>query len=1089
MPYFPYQTQNRVENIKKKFENASNSDEDKEKSPSNGKTVTLPSNTKLLQELKALNIGDKYNSSNHDTLETDSNFEKTETIKSEGKVLVRRSPAFRREKLMSSKSVTNVKQSPPNDFQLPKNLIAFKNDKIGIKTEPADRSNIKQFKRCNTDINLLRNSAFKKFEDNNANNDKVNTVKSTLISRQTNLLAQNQNKFNKNEVNDKILAQYSVVNKRSPKKHEGMLECKESKESELKWTDSIKLALSSPLPKGPPPKKPPRTFLHTQNSQSQNVNQSPNEIKLSKPSDDSPKLKLKLEKLEKIVRTHDIRSHNTVPRQNFKDELERKLNKMPETKEHRLLPNSPCDKENNQTIQSCLQSLNCTSSKGCVNSNVYEKLLEKQSEFFVNMNDLTCDTSNDVDRNFHFNVTKKNSENVASKCSAEPIYDLPYHHKGKNFKTFGKGDEDEKSNFKNKKSDSQLHYMCTDLVKTTAQNGSKFSQMGTIMNDSLESTQKTESKRVGPCGNALNRNISQDMLENINQFESDCENCDRPGNLKINKDDFKIIMNQAFGSPIMKTGRSQSNASSTASDSDSPSIPTTPEESNAPLVETCTHIIGRAYSDEKIDKVPKSIKDETLSQLTAKRKRYVKRVSSKLSSLSLLHFKQVNKNNYNHLFEYCLLVGLTLGESKHYVPYIKSIFPAHVKPEPNIESLCFPDASDWPPSSENQRPDEQYYSLVVTNENGDRKFGYCRRVLPEGGHFCLPLVYCIISQHRANGFYYKVLEELESRHGSPGLEDFIKQLYECEFPGLGQSLKLSKILEEATRTSPQKNQDTLPSTLVRRPYDIRLEEQDLTQLLEHLEVPVFLKVFSSLLLERKVLLISNSLRKLSSCIEALQSILVPFSWQHAYIPVLPSNLVEMCDAPTPYVIGLLKPKNGVDPLKNTNFEEGIIVDLEGSRIVKCCGDEGSILPPRFTKALKTALNLATSATEHSDSNRNVLISEAFIRFFVEVCGSYSNFLVLQPDGKKEFEKEKFMKSVTSPTTQSFLEWFSETAMFHAFIQERVQFDVQDLFRRRAMEHSDEMEKNTALLLKNYKAINRKVKTLGDRIKDLTSFSK
>ena len=40
-----------------------------------------------------------------------------------------------------------------------------------------------------------------------------------------------------------------------------------------------------------------------------------------------------------------------------------------------------------------------------------------------------------------------------------------------------------------------------------------------------------------------------------------------------------------------------------------------------------------------------------------------------------------------------------------------------------------------------------------------------------------------------------------------------------------------------------------------------------------------------------------------------------------------------------------------------------------------------------------------------------------------------------------------------------------------------------------MEHSDEMEKNTALLLKNYKAINKKVRTLGDRLKDLTSFSK
>lgn len=414
MPYFPYQTQNRVENIKKKFENATNIDEDREKSPTTGKTVTLPSNARLLQELKTLNIRDKFNSSCHDNSETDSNFEKTETIKSEGKVLIRRSPAFRREKLISSKSITNIRQSPEtctSDFDVPKIVTPAKNDKasksIDIKNDLADRSNSKQFKRCNTDINLWRKVEVKKLQENNVNSDRINTVKSTLISRQTNLLAQNQNKFNGAEVKEKILPQYSVVNKRSPKKHEETAECKESKESELKWTDSIKLALSSPLPKGPPPKKPPRTFLHTQNLNSSNLNQSPKEVRPSNPSDENPKLKLKLEKLEKIVKTHDIRSQTTVPRQNFKVELEKKLNKMPETKEQRSLPTSPSDKENNQTIQSCLQSLNCASSKGCVNANVYEKLLEKQSEFFVNMNDLNSDASNNVDKNLHFNGKKK----------------------------------------------------------------------------------------------------------------------------------------------------------------------------------------------------------------------------------------------------------------------------------------------------------------------------------------------------------------------------------------------------------------------------------------------------------------------------------------------------------------------------------------------------------------------------------------------------------------------------------------------------------------------------------------------------------
>jgi hypothetical protein len=50
------------------------------------------------------------------------------------------------------------------------------------------------------------------------------------------------------------------------------------------------------------------------------------------------------------------------------------------------------------------------------------------------------------------------------------------------------------------------------------------------------------------------------------------------------------------------------------------------------------------------------------------------------------------------------------------------------------------------------------------------------------------------------------------------------------------------------------------TTIVRRPLDSRLEEHDLTQLFSAVPVPVLLQLFASLLLERRVILISNSLR-------------------------------------------------------------------------------------------------------------------------------------------------------------------------------------------------------------------------------------
>lgn len=62
-----------------------------------------------------------------------------------------------------------------------------------------------------------------------------------------------------------------------------------------------------------------------------------------------------------------------------------------------------------------------------------------------------------------------------------------------------------------------------------------------------------------------------------------------------------------------------------------------------------------------------------------------------------------------------------------------------------------------------------------------------------------------------------------------------------------------------------------------------------------------------------VLLLFFSL--LSSSIEGLTASLYPFTWQHTLVSVLPSQMVSVADfvqAPTPYIIGLLKNENQND---------------------------------------------------------------------------------------------------------------------------------------------------------------------------------
>lgn len=75
-----------------------------------------------------------------------------------------------------------------------------------------------------------------------------------------------------------------------------------------------------------------------------------------------------------------------------------------------------------------------------------------------------------------------------------------------------------------------------------------------------------------------------------------------------------------------------------------------------------------------------------------------------------------------------------------------------------------------------------------------------------------------------------------------------------------------------------------------------------------------------------------------------------------------------------------------------------------------------------------------------------VVSEAFVRFFVELIGHYQLFLVGErEDGYSSsssspapcsFQREGFRKAIPSKTARRFLEVFMETQMFGCFIQER-----------------------------------------------------
>lgn len=58
---------------------------------------------------------------------------------------------------------------------------------------------------------------------------------------------------------------------------------------------------------------------------------------------------------------------------------------------------------------------------------------------------------------------------------------------------------------------------------------------------------------------------------------------------------------------------------------------------------------------------------------------------------------------------------------------------------------------------------------------------------------------------------------------------------------------------------------------------------------------------------------------LSSCVHAVVALLYPLSWQHTFIPVLPTSMVDIVCCPTPFLVGILS--SSLPKLKDLPVEE------------------------------------------------------------------------------------------------------------------------------------------------------------------------
>ncbi|XP_044068802.1 DENN domain-containing protein 2D-like isoform X3 [Siniperca chuatsi] len=414
-----------------------------------------------------------------------------------------------------------------------------------------------------------------------------------------------------------------------------------------------------------------------------------------------------------------------------------------------------------------------------------------------------------------------------------------------------------------------------------------------------------------------------------------------------------------------------------------------------------------------------------------------------------------------YFFEYLVVVSLKkTKDGSSYEPQITYQFPkrdgmARFQKEEEEKTLkaitlfCFPEGINWAPLTEYH---SETFSFVLTEIDGSRRNGYCRRLLPGGKGARPPEAYCIISSAACFGLFSKIFDEVEKRRqiSMAMIYPFMQKLREASFPAPGNTVEIKSFI-------PESGTEIIRLT---RPLDSWLEHVDFATLFGCLTDEEVLQVFAAAVLERRIIFIADELSTLSQIIHAVAALLYPFTWQHTLISIVPEILIDVVMAPTPYLLGVQK--HLLDQI--TDQSDLLVVDLSDDKketFIVSIGDERSILPPKLKTEILEALSKRQKTSTVEELNR--VVSEAFLLFFVKTVGHYASYVKRGRAGGGVFENRSFYKAIESKTTRHFVKQFIQTQMFDMFIQEVEQQPgpQQGIFHTKIVEYQEKKKREKA----------------------------
>ncbi|CAL8330673.1 unnamed protein product [Lota lota] len=332
----------------------------------------------------------------------------------------------------------------------------------------------------------------------------------------------------------------------------------------------------------------------------------------------------------------------------------------------------------------------------------------------------------------------------------------------------------------------------------------------------------------------------------------------------------------------------------------------------------------------------------------------------------------------------------------------------------------------------------QHFTVVLTDLEGCQRFGFCR--LNSTCQTCL----CMLSYLPWFEVFYKLLNNLAdylTKGQTNEINDLLATLYKQSVPLAAGSVTLQMVrtsiikIEKLDLVGRGKHV-RLSAVLLQVPYFIAPdprslpsipESRNLTELMVAVDVRNLLQLYASILFERRILIFASKLSTLTACVHALTGVLYPMHWQHIFIPVLPTHLLDYCCAPMPYLIGVHA--SLMERVRCRGLEEVVILNVD-TNTLESPFDDLKKIPSAVMSELKVCLKRYAAFPGCG-------VARAFLRAQALLFGSYKNAIQRNQEGAVWFCEELFLDH-SCPSMKQFLHSAVHLQFFKQFIDSRLE---------------------------------------------------